>query len=194
MSHHAVKNPTEFGIDPLTLLARENVDLRRKIGELERLVSTDTLTPLYNRRHFMEELERWCWRAHRYGGSYGLLFCDIDRFKAVNDIQGHAVGDEILCGVACVLAKAVRKSDIVARIGGDEFTLLLDTITSEGLSEKTAAMRSLLADLRLKTSGPTLKIGVSVGSVLITSGVKSSDVLDQADQAMYLHKRSKYPV
>lgn len=193
MPQIAAKKSADSLSDPFSLLACENADLRQRIVELERLISIDTLTPLYNRRHFMDELERWCWRAHRYGSTYGLLFCDIDRFKAVNDIQGHTIGDEVLCGVARELAKSVRKSDIVARIGGDEFTLLLDTITAEKLDEKTASMRKIFSDLRIRTSGPTLTIGVSVGSVLITGVSKSGDVLDQADRAMYAHKRTKYP-
>jgi diguanylate cyclase (GGDEF)-like protein len=175
------------------LLERENALLRSRIAELERLVSTDTLTPLYNRRHFIEELDRWCWRSHRYGGTYGLLFCDIDKLKAVNDIQGHAIGDDVLRGVAKSLLGAVRKSDIVSRVGGDEFTVLLDSISVEQLAEKAAAMQALFAALAIKTNGPTLEIGVSVGSVLIESGSKANEVLDAADQAMYAHKRSKYP-
>ena len=181
------------GAESSPLLERENARLRMRIAELERLVSTDTLTPLYNQRHFIEELDRWCRRAHRYGGIYGLLFCDVDRLKAVNDIQGHSFGDEVLRGVAKALLGAVRKSDIVSRIGGDEFTVLLDSISVEQLTEKTASMRELLAGLPIKTDGPKLNISVSVGSVLIESGSKANEVLDAADQAMYVHKRSKYP-
>ena len=181
------------GAESSPLLERENARLRMRIAELERLVSTDTLTPLYNQRHFIEELDRWCRRAHRYGGTYGLLFCDVDRLKAVNDIQGHSFGDEVLRGVAKALLGAVRKSDIVSRIGGDEFTVLLDSISVEQLTEKTASMRELLAGLPIKTDGPKLNISVSVGSVLIESGSKANEVLDAADQAMYVHKRSKYP-
>jgi PleD family two-component response regulator len=62
-------------------LESENRRLRGRVAELERLATTDTLTPLFNRRYFMNELDRWCWRAHRYGGSYGLLFLDIDQLK-----------------------------------------------------------------------------------------------------------------
>ena len=182
-----------MGAEPSSLLERENARLRSRISELKRLVSSDTLTPLYNRRHFVEELDRWCLRAHRYGGTYGLLFCDVDRLKAVNDIQGHSIGDEVLRGVAKSLLGAVRKSDIVSRIGGDEFTVLLDSISVEQLTEKTATMRAMLAELPIKTNGPTLSIGVSVGTVLIESGSKANEVLDAADQAMYTHKRSKYP-
>ena len=182
-----------MGAESSALLERENARLRLRISELERLVSTDTLTPLYNRRHFVQELDRWCWRAHRYGGTFGLLFCDVDRLKAVNDIEGHSIGDDVLRGVAKALQDAVRKSDIVSRVGGDEFTVLLDSISVEQLAEKTASMQALLVALPIKTSGPTLKIGVSVGSILIESGSKANEVLDAADQAMYAHKRSKYP-
>jgi diguanylate cyclase (GGDEF)-like protein len=193
MSHNIHKVSSIAGADTMSLLERENAKLRARIVELERLVVTDTLTPLFNQRYFMEELDRWCWRAHRYGGTYGLLFCDVDRMKAVNDIQGHGIGDDVLRGVAKALTGAVRKSDIVSRVGGDEFTVLLDSISAEQLSEKLASMQALLAELMIKTAGPTLKIGVSVGSVLIDSGSKAAEVFAAADRAMYAHKRSKYP-
>lgn len=194
MSQNTAKVMPAMGVDTTTLLERENAKLRARIAELERLVAADTLTPLFNQRYFHEELERWCWRAHRYGASFGLLFLDVDRLKAVNDIQGHRVGDDVLRGVAAALLAAVRKSDIVARVGGDEFAVLLDSITPDQLEAKTASMRALLAALPVKTNGPTLMIGVSVGGALIDSGGKSGDVLAAADAAMYAHKRSKYPV
>lgn len=193
MSQYDAKVVPAMGADSSSLLERENAKLRMRIAELERLVSTDSLTPLFNRRHLMEELDRWCWRAHRYGGSFGLLYCDVDRLKAVNDVQGHSIGDDVLVGVAKALLGAVRKSDIVARIGGDEFAVLLDTISLEQLGEKTASVRGLLDQLPLETRGPTMKVSVSVGSQLIESGSRASDVLEAADKAMYAHKRSKYP-
>lgn len=193
MSQFSAKRTPTMGAAPTSLLERENAQLRMRIAELERLVATDTLTPLFNRRHFVEELDRWCWRAHRYGGTYGLLFCDVDRLKAINDIQGHGIGDDVLRGVAKSLIGAVRKSDIVSRIGGDEFTVLLDSISPTQLTEKVASMQALLAKLPIKTSGPPLTVGVSVGGVLIESGSKAGEILDAADQAMYAHKRSKYP-
>jgi diguanylate cyclase (GGDEF)-like protein len=193
MSQITAERTPEMGAKSPSLLERENAELRMRISELERLVSTDTLTPLFNQRYFIEELDRWCWRAHRYGGTYGLLFCDVDRLKAVNDIQGHSIGDDVLRGVAKALLGAVRKSDIVSRVGGDEFTVLLDSISVEQLAEKTASMHALLTALPIKTHGPTISIGVSVGSILIESGAKANEVLDAADKAMYAHKRSKYP-
>jgi diguanylate cyclase (GGDEF)-like protein len=182
-----------MGVDSSALLERENAKLRARIAELERLVSTDSLTPLFNRRHFMEELDRWCWRAHRYGGSFGLLYCDVDRLKAVNDEQGHSIGDDVLIGVANALLAAVRKSDIVARIGGDEFAVLLDSISHDQLTEKTASMRALFDQIRLETRGPKMKVSMSVGAQLIDSRSRAADILEAADRAMYAHKRSKYP-
>lgn len=193
MSQYDAKVVPAMSVDSSSLLERENAKLRARIAELERLVSTDSLTPLFNRRHFMEELDRWCWRAHRYGGSFGLLYCDVDRLKAVNDVQGHGIGDDVLVGVANALLGAVRKSDIVARIGGDEFAVLLDTISLEQLGEKTASVRRLLDQLSLETRGPTMKVSVSVGAQLIESGSRAADILEAADKAMYAHKRSKYP-
>jgi diguanylate cyclase (GGDEF)-like protein len=193
MSGKSARITSTMGADSKPVVERENAKLRARIAELERLVATDTLTPLYNQRHFLEELDRWCWRAHRYGGTYGLLFFDVDRLKAVNDVQGHLIGDDVLRGVAKALLGAVRKSDIVSRTGGDEFTVLLDTITPEQLEEKTQAMRALLAEFPVKTAGPVLKVGVSVGSSLIEGKSHAADVLSAADKAMYVHKRSKYP-
>jgi diguanylate cyclase (GGDEF)-like protein len=192
MSQNIANITSELGIDSMVQLERENARLQARIIELERLVATDTLTPLFNQRHFAEELDRWCWRAHRYGGSFGLLFCDVDRLKTVNDIQGHAIGDDVLRAVAKALLGAVRKSDIVSRIGGDEFTVLLDSIAMEQLAEKTALMRNLFAAFPVKTAGPTLKMGVSIGSHPICKGSRAADVLEAADRAMYAHKRSKY--
>ncbi len=193
MSQNMTKVGPAIGADTISLLERENARLQARIAELERLVSTDGLTPLFNRRHFMEELERWCWRAHRYGGSFGLLYCDVDRLKAVNDIQGHGVGDDILVGVAKALLAAVRKSDIVARLGGDEFAILLDMISAEQLAEKTTSMQRQLTEFTIATRGPKLGISVSVGAQLIESGARAADILEAADKAMYAHKRSKYP-
>lgn len=173
-------------------LELENRRLRGRIAELERLAITDTLTPLFNRRYFADELDRWCWRAHRYGGSYGLLFLDIDQLKLINDTHGHAAGDAVICGVAQAMVQATRKSDIVARVGGDEFAILLDAISAEKLGYKAAAMRQLLTALPVKTAGPVLKVDVSIGHYLIESGSRPTAALAEADNSMYANKRAKY--
>ncbi|MFD1765938.1 GGDEF domain-containing protein [Sphingorhabdus buctiana] len=173
-------------------LSRENLQLKARIAELERLTAMDTLTPLFNRRYLMQELDRWCWRAHRYGGTFGLLYLDVDRLKSVNDTHGHAAGDAVLCGIAEALGSATRKSDVIARIGGDEFAILLDSITAEKLREKTASLRRHLTAFPVKTAGPVLKVNVSVGHCLIEGNSRASEVMIEADKSMYADKRSKY--
>ncbi len=175
-----------------SLLERENLELKARVAELERLTALDTLTPLFNRRHLMQELDRWCWRAHRYGGTFGLLYLDVDRLKSVNDTHGHAAGDAVICSIAEALTQATRKSDIVARIGGDEFAILLDEIDAARLEQKAAAMRKLFTAFPAKTAGPSLPIDVSVGLCLIESGSRASEVLIEADRSMYADKRRKY--
>lgn len=182
----------EDAVDRLALLARENMQLQARIADLERLAAQDTLTPLFNRRYLMQELDRWCWRAHRYGGTFGLLYLDVDRLKAVNDTHGHAAGDAVLCGIAEALVGATRKSDVIARMGGDEFAVLLDSIGAEKLQNKAASVRRLLTARAVKTPDPILKINVSVGHCLIAPGSRARDVLIEADRAMYADKRSKY--
>jgi diguanylate cyclase (GGDEF)-like protein len=194
MSANTVKVTSIMGGDANSRVEHENAKLRARISELEHLVATDALTHLFNRRHFMVELDRCCRRANRYGGTYGLLYFDVDRLKAVNDIQGHVIGDDVLRGVAKALLGAVRRSDIVSRVGGDEFTILLDMIKPEQLAKKAALMRTLLTELPIKTAGPTLKISVSLGCALIESKSDAADLLDAADKAMYAHKHSKSQV
>jgi diguanylate cyclase (GGDEF)-like protein len=189
--HNQTKTPGR-GEEHNAMLARENLQLKARVAELERLTSLDTLTPLFNRRHLMQELDRWCWRAHRYGGSFGLLYLDVDRLKAVNDTHGHSAGDAVLCAVAEALNGATRKSDVVARMGGDEFAILLDQIDAGRLADKAAALRKLFSGFPAKTAGPQLAVDVSVGYCLIESGSRASEVLIEADRSMYADKRSKY--
>ncbi len=176
----------------VALLARENLQLQARVAELERLTAMDTLTPLFNRRYLMQELDRWCWRAHRYGGTFGLLYLDVDRLKSVNDTHGHTAGDAVLCAIAEALGNATRKSDVIARMGGDEFAVLLDSISAEKLVEKMNSVRRMLTGLAVPITGSTLQIDVSVGCSLIESGSRASEVLIEADRAMYADKRSKY--
>ncbi len=177
----------------IEILEREKLELMARIAELERLTALDTLTPLFNRRHLMHELDRWCWRAHRYGGTFGLLYLDVDRLKAVNDTHGHVAGDAVLCAVAAAIGGAIRKSDVAARLGGDEFAILLDQIDRAGLVEKASAMRKLFTAFPAQTAGPVLNVDISLGHSLIEAGSSASEVMIEADRTMYADKRAKYP-
>ena len=98
----------------LHALQREYRALKTRVAELERLVVCDRLMPLSNRRHFMDELARWCGHNHRYGGESDLLFIDVDNLKAINDGLGHLAGDAVLIVIAKALLASVRYSDFVA--------------------------------------------------------------------------------
>jgi diguanylate cyclase (GGDEF)-like protein len=171
--------------------AAEIVALKARIAELERQVVTDSLTPVYNRRFFISELDRWCWRAHRYGGRYGLLYCDVDNLKQVNDQFGHAAGDAVLIAVAIALGDSVRKSDIVARIGGDEFAILLDNILPGQLPDKTESIRKMLGALAVPAIAADFRVSASIGACPIGQKSRPADVMDQADKAMYADKHSR---
>jgi diguanylate cyclase (GGDEF)-like protein len=98
-------------------------ELKRANAELLRLAVTDSLTGLNNRRHFMEALRRECQRAQRYQRKLSLLILDIDHFKQINDTHGHPAGDAVLLGFAKLIANSVRRTDLVARLGGEEFAI-----------------------------------------------------------------------
>jgi diguanylate cyclase (GGDEF)-like protein len=168
----------------------EIIRLKARIAELERLVGTDTLTPLFNRRYFMQLLDRWCWRAQRYGGKAGLLYIDVDNLKDVNDTHGHDAGDALLVAIADGLLSAVRKSDIVARIGGDEFVVLLESIDPARLPEKVAKLKQQIGALSILVDGKQLQPSVAVGCVPIRSGDRPAALLKAADKAMYADKKA----
>lgn len=174
----------------MDLVAQENIQLKARIAELERLVVRDTLTPLYNRRHFMAELDRWCWRVHRYGGVYALMFIDVDNLKTVNDGHGHCVGDALLIAIAKALLASVRKSDIVARIGGDEFAILLDNIPLADLERKGAHLAKSVAKIAIDVGGTVLVPSISTGYSVIEAGAKPTELLLRADRSMYAAKKS----
>jgi diguanylate cyclase (GGDEF)-like protein len=185
-------HPSASGVATLPVtLEQENRNLKARVAELERLVVCDTLTPLFNRRHFMEELDRWCWRVHRYGGEYGLLFIDVDNLKAVNDSHGHLVGDILLTTIAKALLGAVRRSDLAARVGGDEFAILLDNIPKSELAAKAERIAKSVGKLKIEHQGLSHTLSISAGYAVIEPGVKPAELLLRADRSMYAAKQAK---
>ena len=112
-------------IEEISLLRAKVARLQERVEQLDTLAHQDSLINLPNRRGFMRELERLIARVDRYGINAAMLFVDLDGLKMINDTFGHRAGDEALIQVANLLAKGVRSSDVVARIGGDEFGILL---------------------------------------------------------------------
>jgi diguanylate cyclase (GGDEF)-like protein len=189
------KETTQFSsmqeVSSLSVLEQENQALKARIAELERLVVCDTLTPVSNRRHFMDELGRWCWRTHRYGGEYGLLFIDVDNLKSVNDAHGHLAGDLLLVSIAKTLQASVRRSDLVARVGGDEFAILLDSIPVTEIPGKAERINKAVSRLDVTYQGIPLAPSISTGFTAIEAGVKPAELLMRADRSMYAAKQAK---
>jgi diguanylate cyclase (GGDEF)-like protein len=163
-------------------------ELRGRVAELERVADTDTLTPLPNRRRFVRELERVVALASRHGSSAALLYVDIDSLKAINDDLGHGAGDAALVHVAELLAGLVRTSDLAARIGGDEFALILDHLDHNSAIEAAERIARCIAANPLEAGGKTVHLRASIGTAMILPGDTAEDAMRRADRNMYLAK------
>ena len=176
----------------LVLVALDVHDDVRQRDDLRHLATRDDLTGLVNRRVFLETVEQALRRTERFGEPAALLYIDLDSFKAVNDRAGHVVGDRVLAAVAGRLRKAVRGADVVGRIGGDEFAVLLERLTSPG--EAAVVARRIQEGLSgsVEVGGERWSISASVG-IAITSGEPESAIalLARADEAMYAAKRAR---
>lgn len=168
----------------------KDISERKRMEEsLHRLADHDPLTGLWNRRRFEEELGRQVARCQRYGERAAFLLLDLNEFKPINDAHGHKAGDRLLVAVSAALSRRLRESDAVARIGGDEFAVLLSNVSK--------AQANLLADelcravelTRIAVDGGTAGVSASIGVALMDSSVQSEDaVFVEADQAMYRAK------
>jgi diguanylate cyclase (GGDEF)-like protein len=164
-------------------------DRRLRERELRRLADTDPLTQLHNRRGFSAELERHLARGDRYGEHSAVLVLDIDGLKTINDTHGHLAGDNTIIDTATLLRNTLRGTDVVARMGGDEFAVLLPAASAE---QAVAVARALLhsAGGRPRAAGAlqaTLSIGIATSSETASD---TATLLEDADQAMYEVKRA----
>ena len=161
--------------------------LRRTQAQLELLATHDPLTNVLNARAFSTELAQELGRNRRYGRPLALIYLDLDDFKRVNDAHGHATGDAVLRLVADATRSAVRQADVVGRLGGYEFAVLMPE--TEGTVAHAAANR-LAVGIRTVFRG-TPSVTASIGVVSVTGSEAGTDeLLRKADQAMYEAKRS----
>ncbi len=162
-----------------------------RIAELEVRADRDDLADVFNRRGFLRELHRALAYCGRYGGGIAVLVFDVDLLKPVNDTFGHAAGDAVLRAVAGTVQRHVRASDVVGRIGGDEFAVLLWNVADELLAGKAAMLEQAVDDLRLVFDGREIRAGISVGAAAARPGDEAATVLERADRAMYARKAQR---
>ncbi len=162
--------------------------LRDRIDLLEKLTGLDPLTQLPNRRRLDDEIKARLAESERYGLTFGILFADIDRFKAVNDSHGHAIGDEVLKMVGNTMLNALRPFDIAGRWGGEEFLAVVVNVDLETLSVVAERMRSLVAQSRLPHEGENITVTLSIGACLVLPGDDGDSLLRRADEGLYRSK------
>jgi diguanylate cyclase (GGDEF)-like protein/PAS domain S-box-containing protein len=150
----------------------------------------DSLTGLFNRNYFQQELERTVARVARNDSDCALFYFDLDQFKYINDTLGHAAGDRLLVDVAALLSSHVRDGDLLARFGGDEFTLLLYSIDKRDVLSAAENFRALCDDFKFVEAGRSFSITSSIGVAMIDCQVKSAEeVLSHADLACNIAKQ-----
>ncbi len=181
----------EEGVVAYIGIARDITLEQERQNELESLANQDPLTGLYNRRRFIEELDNEIHRCQRLGKEFALLWLDLDQFKEINDAMGHPVGDKLLSELATNLQALTRDSDVVARMGGDEFAILL---ADNDLAESELSVSRIIEGLRSSThifDGAPIKMLSSIGvSMFPRDADNSHELLACADRALYEAKNS----
>lgn len=187
LTHKTPEGKVEF----LATFARDISDRKRFEAQLAYLANHDPLTNLFNRRHFLEQLEHHLALAQGYNYCGALLFIDLDDFKDINDTLGHQAGDELLQNIAILLQEQVRETDILARLGGDEFAILLPQTTSSGVQLLAQRISKALEHHVVVANGQPVRITASIGATLFPDhGMIADELLARADLAMYKSKES----
>ncbi|MDR1462956.1 MAG: diguanylate cyclase [Azoarcus sp.] len=159
---------------------------KRHARELWQLATSDPLTGIPNRRTFFEHIEREHARLTRYPGEAAILMVDIDHFKQINDTHGHAGGDVMLCHIVRQIRKLLREPDTLARLGGEEFAILLPETNQEGALGLAERVRKVLEDTPLNYNGTQIHATASVGVTIMTPQDTNTDhALSRADHALY---------
>jgi len=162
-----------------------------RLAHLERLADEDTLVPVPNRRAFVRELGRVISYSQRYSTPSSLIYFDINNFKEINDSHGHAAGDAALMSVAEALLENLRESDLVGRLGGDEFGVILAQADEEQAHIKAEALAKAITEREISHEDRRFKVSVSYGTTTFREGASPSDAMAAADRAMYQHKASR---
>jgi diguanylate cyclase (GGDEF)-like protein len=189
--------PPERGFDTRTVALAETLAAQAAValenarlhGLVKQQSVTDELTELANRRSFRESLEAELLRSERFGTPLSLVLADLDDFKLVNDRFGHQVGDRVLQAFAGVLSNRIRSIDLAARLGGEEFAVLLPGTDAAGAGALAESLRDATADLAVPTESGDVRVTASFGVASIPQTHTSDELLATADLALYDAKR-----
>ncbi len=170
-------------------LRRSLENMSKRLAATEQMADQDPLLPIYNRRAFVRELTRVQAYVERYNGEASLVYIDLDSFKAVNDTHGHQAGDHVLQEFAKRLITSVRETDIVGRLGGDEFGLILSHTNQEAAAIMTKRLPMDLQENPILWNEEPLNVGMSYGVITIEADRDVEDTMALADNEMYLQKQ-----
>jgi diguanylate cyclase (GGDEF)-like protein len=187
----AVQGAVQTLLSEIDDLRGEVARLKAKLTEAEDLADRDPLTPVLNRRAFVRELGRIRTFAQRYGSPASLVYFDLDGFKNVNDRFGHAAGDSALQAVAQRLAGNIRDSDIVGRMGGDEFAVILVQADKATAEAKAASLARTIETSPIQFGDWSAPLHISFGVCEITPDGEPDALIAEADAAMFANKRAR---
>jgi diguanylate cyclase (GGDEF)-like protein len=169
---------------------RKDLELaHRKISDLAKLADQDSLLAISNRRAFVREMTRMISYSQRYGINSSLVYLDMNDLKKINDTYGHKAGDAALSHLASVIVQNLRDSDIVGRLGGDEFGIILPKASEEAAKIKAQSLIDTVTKNPLDWQGKKITLKVAYGVHPLMGHESADQALDQADQNMYAHKK-----
>ena len=187
----AVRAAVQALITEIDDLRTEVSRLKARLEESEAQADRDALTPLLNRRALMRELSRVRTFAQRYGSPASLVYIDLDDLKGVNDRLGHAAGDAALKAVADRILGQVRESDVVGRMGGDEFAVILVQADQQTAEAKAASLARAIEAEPLQFGEWSAPLHISWGVQEISADAEPEALVNAADQAMFVRKRER---
>ncbi|MBI1393797.1 MAG: diguanylate cyclase [Alphaproteobacteria bacterium] len=178
-------------IDEVNVLRSELATANQRIGELSTLAFTDPLTGVHNRRAFVGELDRTLAMVERHDQPASIAYFDLDDMKSINDGFGHAGGDAAITHVATTIKENVRATDVVGRLGGDEFGVIFAYADRDSALGKVQEIQSLISDADVRFGDKTFRVSVTAGVAPLQKGETPETALNVADAAMYVGKANK---
>ncbi|MDA0226321.1 MAG: GGDEF domain-containing protein [Proteobacteria bacterium] len=169
-------------------LSKSRRKLAKALDRMESIAIRDELTGLYNRRFLMDLLEREAARGQRTGSVFAVCLVDVDHFKSINDTYGHAAGDEVLRGVAATAEANKRAVDVVGRLGGEEFLVVLPETDLKGAMACAERIRHAIGECTFSVLPPERRLTVTAGIALSVRNESPSALLARADRALYAGK------